>query len=444
MPAPARGHGVDVRVRSAPPGAAGPWPRATGAVLLVCGLALVAPVGLAGPAHAVDVSCLEVAPGDPRPSSQTPSRALERTGVLQAQERLRRTDRGEAGAGTTVAVLSSGISERADLPLGPGGTSVVGPGPVIDPTGTVVAGLLAGPARDTGLAVGVAPGVELVDVRVYDTATPTQEGQDAPDAEALADGLAHVRDEVSRVDVVVVPLQVPRSERVAGLVADLLDEGVLVVAQAGDRPADLLGGGPVEAGSGSLSSLAVARPDEDAGPVVHPAGVPGVVAVGPLPEDVSAPLRSSALDVVAPALGGISVSLEGGHCAVDVGSSAWSTALAAGVLAMLRSAYPDAEPEQLVARLVATADGRPDVPSPLTGAGQVQALDALTATAGELRSGGYAGDTEVPGPSAAAAAPEAPEDLLATTRGSAVWWGLLGGGALLLAVLARPLLSRRR
>jgi len=84
------------------------------------------------------------------------------------------------------------------------------------------------------------------------------------------------------------------------------------------------------------------------------------------------------------------------------------------------------------------------VPSPLTGAGQVQALAALTATAGELREGGYAGDTDVPRPSTAAAAPEKPEDLLASTRGSAVWWGLLGGGALLLAVLARPLLARRR
>lgn len=410
----------------------------------ICALVLGVPVGVAGPAHAIDVSCLEVAPGDPRPTTEAPSEALEQLGVPQARDWLARTGRGEAGAGTTVAVLSSGISEQADLPLGPGGTSVVGAGPVVDPTGTVVAGLLAGPSRAEDLAVGVAPGVELVDVRVYDTATPTQEGQEAPDAEALADGLAHVRDRVPSVDVVVVPLQVPRDERVAALVADLVDEGALVVAQAGDRPADLVGDVAAEAGGGSLTALATPRPDEDAGPLVHPAALPGVVAVGPLPEQVTDPLRSSALDVVAPARDAVSVSLEGGHCVVDPGSSAWSTALVAGVLAVLRSAYPRADPEDLVARLVATADGRPDVPSPLTGAGQVQALDALTATAGEIRAGGYAGDTEVPRPSTAAAAPQEPEDLLATTRGSAVWWGLLGGGALLLAVLARPLLGRRR
>ena len=34
-------------------------------------------------------------------------------------------------------------------------------------------------------------------------------------------------------------------------------------------------------------------------------------------------------------------------------------------------------------------------------------------------------------------------DVLAATRRHAVWWGLLGGGALLVAVVLRPVLSRR-
>jgi membrane-anchored mycosin MYCP len=110
---------------------------------------------------------------------------------------------------------------------------------------------------------------------------------------------------------------------------------------------------------------------------------------------------------------------------------------------MLRSAFPQETPEELVARLVGTADGRPDVPSPLTGAGRVQALDGMTATPGELRSGGYAGDTTVPASSTTASPPDEPTDLLAGTRGSAVWWGLVGGAALLLSLLLRPLLARR-
>ena len=98
------------------------------------------------------------------------------------------------------------------------------------------------------------------------------------DAAALADGLAHVRDRVPSVDIVVVPLQVPQDDRVADLVSDLVEAGVLVVAQGGDRPADLVGEVAADAGSGSLTALATPRPDEDAGPLVHPAAGPRMAA----------------------------------------------------------------------------------------------------------------------------------------------------------------------
>lgn len=422
MPAAAGGRGAVVRLRlslALPP------------ALVVLGLAVPAP------AAAEEVSCLGVGADDPTPTSEAASVPLEAIGAVRAQSWLRRTDRAEAGDGVTVAVLSSGIASSGGLPV-VGGTSVVGSGPVTDPAGTVVAGLVAGAPRSAELPVGVAPGARLLDVRVYDTATPTQEGEDAPSASALADGLAWVRDQPS-VDVVAVPLQLPRDDRVESLVSDLLGDGVLVVAQAGDRPGDY----GAEAGD-PLAALATPAPDEDAGPLIHPAAVPGVLAVGPVPEEVRSPLRSSALDVVAPSLGAVSVSLAGGTCFLDEPSSAWSTGLVAGVLAMLRAAHPRESPEELYARLVDTADGRADVASPLTGAGQVQALEALTATAGELRSGGYAGDTAVPASTTTASAPREADDLLAGTRGSAVWWGLVGGGALLLSLLLRPLLARRR
>jgi membrane-anchored mycosin MYCP len=414
-----------------------PGSRPLAALLAGLVLPVALPVAVPAPASAEDVSCLGTGPDDPAPSSETASAPLAAIGAVRAQDWLRRTGRAEAGDGTTVAIVSSGIAGAADLPV-VGGTSVVGAGPVTDPTGTVVAGLVAGAPRSADLPVGVAPAAGLLDVRVYDTATPSQEGQDAPSAAALADGLAWVRGQ-SSVDVVVVPLQLPRDDRVDELVADLVGDGVLVVAQSGDRPDDL----GVEDGD-SLTALATPAPGEDAGPVIHPAAVPGVVAVGPEPEEISGdPLRSSAIDVVAPSLLAVSTSLAGGTCVVDEASSAWSAGLVGGVLAMLRSAFPQESPEELVARLVGTADGRPDVPSPLTGAGRVQAFDALTATPGELRSGGYAGDTTVPASSTTASPPEEPADLLAGTRGSAVWWGLVGGAALLLSLLLRPLLARR-
>ena len=398
------------------------------------------PVATAAPAAAEDVDCLAVAEGDPRPSTDLASAPLVGMGVDLAQDRLRRSGARPAGHGVTVAVLSSGISRDAGLPLAAGGTSVVGPGPVVDPTGTIVAGLVAGPERAAGLPVGVAPGVELVDVRVHDRVAPTSQGEAGPTAEALAEGLAHVRDRLPEVDVVVVPLQVGHDARVRQVVTDLVGAGVLVVAQAGDRPADT----SAEDGD-RLSVLSEQLPGEDAGPLVAPASVEGVVATGPVPEEAQAPLRSTALDVVAPSAGAVSTSLVGGTCVVGEVRSAWSAAYVAGLLALLRSAHPDDSSAELVARLVGTADGRPDVRSPLTGAGQVRALAALTATPGEVADGlgaVFATDTTLPPAAGAATAPVAAGDPLAAARERAVWWGLLGGGVLLLALLLRPLVRR--
>ena len=43
-----------------------------------------------------------------------------------------------------------------------------------------------------------------------------------------------------------------------------------------------------------------------------------------------------------------------------------------------------------------------------------------------------------------AALPVEEPDVLESTRRDAVWWGLFGGGALVVALLLRPVLSRRR
>jgi membrane-anchored mycosin MYCP len=43
-----------------------------------------------------------------------------------------------------------------------------------------------------------------------------------------------------------------------------------------------------------------------------------------------------------------------------------------------------------------------------------------------------------------ARAPEPRADDLAGTRRDALWWGLVAGGALVVALLLRPVLTRRR
>ncbi|MBM7507943.1 membrane-anchored mycosin MYCP [Nocardioides salarius] len=429
------------------PAAASAASAAVGALtLLALAAGAAAPAAAVGGAAPETRSCTEVAAEDPEVGPFAgPSRALEAMGVPAAHEVLRR--RGVLpGEGVTVAVVDTGIAPRAGLPAAPGVASYGPDGEPVDPHGTVVAGLVAAPPRPDGDAVGVAPGARLVDVRVLDAFSP-QEGQAGPLAVRVAEGLEHVLAQVRRVggarpvvDVVNVSVAVPPEPRIDAAVEALWRAGVVVVAESGDRPVDEADPLPDE--------LAVATPGEDAASQVHPAGagdgrgehVLGVAAVGDAPDAPDAGvLRSSAIDVAAPTVGGVSVGLNGGTCGVDSVSTSWAAAQVTGVVALLMSAYPDDTPEQVLDRLLPAADGRADVRSPTRGAGVVRADEALARGLGP------------PAPEAPrsvadaepATAPVPEPDLLASVRDDAVWWGVLGGGALLLALVLRPVLARR-
>ncbi|ANH37959.1 M-protease precursor [Nocardioides dokdonensis FR1436] len=418
------------------------------------GPALAAPALAASGAAPETRACTEIAFTDPPAGPWAATSApLESMGVVAAQQRLAR--RGLLpGAGVTVAVLDTGISSKAGLRVAAGVRPSGPSGPPVDPHGTIVAGLVAAPARPGGEPVGVAPGASLVDVRVLDSFAP-QEGQAGPSAVRVAEGLEHVLAEVRGagggggpvVDLVNVSLAVPADPRIDAAVAALWQEGVVVVAEAGDRPADESDPLFTELGAWSVS--------EDAAPLVHPAGARGgpddepghhVVGVGAVLDGTDPGSRellsSSAVDVAAPTGGAVSLGLNGGSCGVSAVSTSWAAAEVTGVLALLMSAYPDDSPAQVVDRLVGTADGRPDVRSPLLGAGVVQAEEALARGLQQIGPDGT-GSTraEVGGDPASAPRPE--PDLLAAIRDDAVWWGVLGGGALLLALVLRPVLARR-
>ena len=57
------------------------------------------------------------------------------------------------------------------------------------------------------------------------------------------------------------------------------------------------------------------------------------------------------------------------------------------MLALLWQRYPDDTAEQIMARLVYTASGTADDPTPLTGAGVVQPVEALTRPLDPRRTG---------------------------------------------------------
>lgn len=360
--------------------------HAVAAALLLGVLPLVVPAA----AHADDADCASVsASTTPPPSTDDASSSLSQ---MELPTPLAN------GAGVTVALVDSDGSYFH---------------------GTAAAGLISGPSRPDGKAVGVAPGASVDEIPVYGAA-PGAQAQ--PTSAQVAQGLQSLI--ASPPPIVVVPLQVPDSPALKAAVEGLIGAGTVVVAAAGDR----------DTGQASPSPY---TGSEDAAGSVFPAGYPGVVAVAAALDDPSqVDLANSRTTVAAPMTGTVvSYALGGGTCLVTP-SSSFAAAEVGGVLALIKQRFPHASGTELVQRLTQTASGRPDVSDPFEGAGVVQPLEALTRPLGTTTA---PHQTTRP-----ATVPRAEPDLLRGTRRAAVWWGLGSGGLLVLALLLRPLLARRR
>ena len=420
--------------------------RWTVAVIVAAGVAL-APVPASAAERRQDTLCVDIENTGTEDTYLTddPSVPLKELGVAELHERL--GGEGRAGAGVRVAVVDSGIADGPLLDVMPG-TSYANKAELMDYHGTAVAGLVAGRSRD-GEPTGVAPGAQVVDVRVYDDDVP-DEGAVAVEPGRVIQGLQWVADNAGRlgIGVVVVPIRVGRSGALAEVVRRLhREEDVVVVAASGNRPTEETD--PLLAEYGEL------RPGEDVARVIYPAGYErDVVAVnatvGGHPEEGAGldprefVLQNSATDVASPTYDAVTLGLNGSTCLLRDVATSWSAAIVAGLVAVLRAAYPREDADQIVARLRQTASGSPDDVHVLLGAGVVQPLDALSRrltpdAAGDL-------DELPPADSAIppAKAPTPEPDALAPARDDAVWWGLLGGAAVVLALLLRPLLARRR
>lgn len=345
--------------------------------------------------------------------------------VEEARALVRKTGT-QPGAGVQVVVVDSGID------------GFRGTAPVELPSGHgfAVAGIVAGPdqAEPSRVDVGIAPAAEVVDGRFYDTLERSQEGQRVPTAADLAQKLGEIaaaREGGARPrTVVVVPAQVPYSAELEAQVDRLVGTGALLVAASGDRPS----------GEGAFPDgyEGEAKKGEDAAEVIWPAAHPKAIAVGvSTPGSRGTVLRSSAIDLAAPGFGAVSKALNGGWCVVDGASTAWAAAQVAGVAALVWSAHPDENAEQLRTRLEQTASGNGGPSSPITGYGVVQPVEAIQRDIADMG----AERTQQVRP---AQPPRAQADVLAGARHDAIWWGLGGGAALVVLLLLRPLLARRR
>lgn len=418
--------------------------RVTCRALVASGILAGLLVVPAGSAAAEDLECSTIDPSQAPVTATGESRPLSLLGVRRAHDLMER--RGQLpGEGTRVAVLDSGVyGDRVDVV---DSMSVTGRTEPVDLHGTAVAGLVAGAPREDGKLVGIAPYAEIVDVRVYDARDPdTDDGEVGVSTEGLVEGLRHIADNQAtlQVDVVNISLAVPDDAELERLVRVLSEtHDIVVVAASGNRPAE---GDPLYAEFGYDGGP---RPlGEDAADGVFPAAYDEVVAVNAtaegsdeMPGDTV--LQSSATDVAAPTFGAISATTNGSTCVLREVATSWAAAEVSGVVAMLRSAYPQESASQIVARLTTTANGTTAVPTVLTGAGVVQPVEALARPLRPEPDGTLDRTAVAEGGDLRATEPEPEADTLARTRGLAVWWGLLGGGALVCALLLRPLLARR-
>ncbi|WP_028642858.1 S8 family serine peptidase [Nocardioides sp. URHA0020] len=413
--------------------------------------ALVAAVALGGvgtslivtaPAYAVDNPCLAVEATTPAGDTGRASAPYELLGMAAAQDQVERFAPPRATA-VRVAVLSSGVhdTDGAIRVAGTADESGVG-GEVTDPQGTEVAGLVAGAERDDEQPVGIAPDAQVVDVRVYVNRS-SNEPREQPSTPNLARGLSWVASHARQkhIKVAVVPFVVRSSSTLRAAVKAVQAKGVVVVAASGDRPA-----------AGAAFSSEFEDPpakDEDAAELYFPAGYDGVVAAnatgtGDPAGALASVVKNSRTTVATPTYDAVSYGLNGHTCLVQPTSTAAAAGVVAGVVALLWQRFPDDAAAQVVSRLVNTADGTTDDPTPLTGAGIVQPYEALTRPLAPERSGEVERTVVQTDDDSRVTAPEPATDLLASTRHNAVWWGLIGGGLLVVALMLRPVLARRR
>ena len=262
---------------------------------------------------------------------------------------------GERGAGITVAVVDSGVDaahpELARAVVD--GWSVFGDDWGSDTLGhgTGVAGIIAARADDGRGMSGLADGVDLVSVKVVDD----DGGAWASD---VAEGILWAVDR--GVDIINVSLTTDVDAPVLrSAVRTAVEEGVLVVASAGNHGAD-------------------------GNPMMYPAATTGVVGVAALDDTWSPPGFASHGDWVDLAAPGVRVftTAPGGRHVVTNGAS-FAAPFVVGALAQLLSVAPDTmggaiSSVSAVARLQDTAvDLGPAGRDPRTGAGALDLAAAL-------------------------------------------------------------------
>ncbi|MFE3201145.1 S8 family serine peptidase [Embleya sp. NPDC059237] len=257
------------------------------------------------------------------------------------------------GAGVTVAVVDTGVDATHEDLAGRVLPSLNTPGDQ-EGHGTGMASLIAGQGRAGGGqgAFGVAPDSKILPFRI----NPAPVG--GIDPASTAEGIRRAADSPAKVINLSVGIQLTIPE-LREAVAYALSKGKLLVAAGGNTPRN------------------------QSGVPVYPAAYPGVLSVSAVNragEPASNSVQGSWISLAAPGQDIPSACVTQTHYCLGTGSSD-ATALTSGVAALVWSVHPDWTANQVIRRLIDTAN-RPTepVPSDTFGYGAVSPRKALAAT----------------------------------------------------------------
>lgn len=312
------------------------------------------------------------------------------------------------GRGQKVAVIDTGVAPHPRLGVvQPGGDYVSDSDGLVDCDGhgTIVAGLIAAdPSADDAFA-GVAPDAQILAIRQSSLAYGPEERTQLPEFQQVGQGYGTVNSLAAAVvravdlgSTVINISQVACAPSADALGDDMLGRslrfaharGVVVVAAAGN----LQGNGPC------AGQNPVADPANPAAPAwdtvstfVSPARwsdqVLAVGAVDPLGTPVPFSIRGPWLGVAAPGTDIVSLDpIPGGTGLVDrqqtadgfspYAGTSFSTAYVSGLAALMRERFPDAGPDEIVARIKETAHAPQSGRDERVGSGAIDPVAALT------------------------------------------------------------------
>jgi membrane-anchored mycosin MYCP len=324
------------------------------------------------------------------------------------------------GQGESVAVIDSGVSGNEQLAgrVVPE-QSLTGTSAGLDCVdhGTGVAGIIAAAPKAGDPFAGVAPGAQILSIKVTD--------QEGVDADALAKGIVDAV--TDHAQVVNVSDQVGNTPALSNAVLDAARNDVVIVAAAGNHD-------PQTNSTGPFFPAAYA-----ADPVVYPnvLSVGAVDATGAVP-DFSSPVLT---DVSVTAPGAAVLTVAPGNTFQQQDGTSFAAPFVAGVAALVRASHPKLSAAEVVSRIIATADGGTGAGAGRTGAGMVDPLQAVTA----VLPGTGQPPTPLPSPAPVSVARLQPQDRFTRMLVVSVTGGALGAAGLVVAgAVAIPAGRRRR